>query len=103
MGSKEHDSKKVADLKAHELKVGDRVWFSEGSKGQKHTKFKPCLVKEMYEHHIVVEVLTNMLNERATKKYNVSLGKTSINCGDIAVRRNVKQSEIAQHEDLVAE
>lgn len=94
---------KIVEFKAHELKVGDEIWFSDVSKSQKRNRFKPAIVKEIYTHHIVVEILTEVLNEVAIKRYKTSLNKTSINCGDIIVRNHVKQSEAESLEDLVAE
>jgi len=49
----------------------------------------------------VVEVIPTM--PRATKTYKTSLGRTSINCGDIIVKRNIKKNEEVRYEDLVAE
>ena len=93
--------KKVDGLLAHELNVGDTVYFCESSKSSKQDRFKKCVVREIYRHHIVVEVIPTM--PRATKTYKTSLGRTSINCGDIVVKRNIKKNEEVRYEDLVAE
>jgi len=89
------------DLKAHEISVGETIYFSDAAKGQKHKRFKKGIVRELYHHHIVVEVIPTM--PRATKGYMLSLGRTSINCGDCSVRRHINASEAVRYEDLVAE
>lgn len=90
-------------LKAFELKAGEKIYFSEGAKGQKRKRFKPGIVKEIYTNHILVEVLTEEIKKRAINRYNVSLDKSGINCGDIIVQRSVKPSEIVSQEDIVVE